>query len=189
LDCPRRRDDDFEVETAAKEDIMLDIEARLAQHPFLRGVSGPNILLLAEDAVPMVFQPGEMLFRRGGKAGYLFLVEKGVVDVGLFKKDKWGPITITHVGKGESLGWSWAFAPYRWKFDARAKTRVETLALEGKPVMAKLGRYPLLGYEFMKHLAFSLSKGLEATRHQLVKVYHREPKMKTELVYLSQPII
>jgi CRP-like cAMP-binding protein len=166
---------------------MENIETRLARHPFLKGISGPNILLLAEDTIPMVFQPGEMLFRQGKKAQYLFLVEKGTVEVGLLKKDKWGPMVITHVDKGGNLGWSWAFSPYRWKFDARAKTRVETLALEGKPVMAKLGRYPLLGYELMKHLAFSLSKGLEATRHQLVKVYHRGPK--TEVLYFPQPIV
>lgn len=78
----------------------LNIENRLARHPFLRGVSGPNILLLAEDTVPMVFQPGESIFRQGQKAQYLFLIEKGTAAVGLFKKDKWGPVTITHLGKG-----------------------------------------------------------------------------------------
>ncbi|HJT24052.1 MAG TPA: cyclic nucleotide-binding domain-containing protein, partial [bacterium] len=161
----------------------------LARHPFLRGVSGPNILLLAEDAVPMVFQPGESIFRQGQKAQYLFLVEKGTAAVGLLKKDKWGPVIISHVGKGGSLGWSWAFPPYRWKFDARAVTRVEALALEGKPVMAKLGRYPLLGYELMKHLAFSLSEGLEATRHQLVRLHHRIPRNEAEPVFFPQPIV
>lgn len=166
---------------------MLPLEQRLARHPFLRGVSGPNILMLAEDTVPMVFKPGEMLFRQGKKARYLFLVEKGIVEVGLLKKDKWGPVVITHVGKGGNLGWSWAFAPFKWKFDARAQTRVEVLALEGRPVMNKLGRYPLLGYEVMRQLAFSLSKTLEATRHQLVRVYHRKPK--TEVLYFPSPIV
>jgi CRP/FNR family transcriptional regulator, cyclic AMP receptor protein len=165
---------------------MINIEERLAKHPFLRGISGPNILLLAEDAVPMVFKPGEMLFRRGKKAQYLFLVEKGTVAVGLLR-DKKGPIAITRAGKGGSLGWSWAFAPYRWKFDARAKTRVEVLALEGRPTLDKMGRYPLLGYELMKHLAFSLSQGLEATRHQLVRIYHQKPEK--EWVYFPQPIL
>ena len=124
---------------------MKNIEERLAKHPFLSGISGSNVLLLAEDAIPMVFKPGEMLFRKGKKAQYLFLLENGKVSVGLLR-DKKGPITVTHVGKGGSLGWSWAFTPYRWKFDARAKTRVEVLALEGKPILAKMGRYPLMGY-------------------------------------------
>ena len=164
---------------------MIKIEESLARHPFLRGVSSPNILLLAEDAVPMVFKPGDMLFRRGKRAQYLYLVEKGTVAVGLLR-DKKGPVTIMNVGKGGSLGWSWAFAPYRWKFDAKAKTRVEVIALEGRPILDKMGRYPLLGFEVMRHLASSLSQGLEATRHQLVKAYHRKPK--TEWVYWPQPM-
>src|ERR1039458_1766696 len=151
---------------------MPNLEQRLAQHPFLKDIPTDNIRLLAEDTTAMVFKPGEMLFRRGKKANYLFLVEKGVVSVGLLKSEAGGPLTITTVGKGGNLGWSWVFAPYRWKFDAKAKTRVEVLALEGKPVMAKMGRYPLLGYGLMGQLALSLSKGLESTRHQLVRLYH-----------------
>jgi len=162
-----------------------NIEKRLAQHPFLRGVSGPNIQLLAEDAVPMVFKPGEIIFRRGKKAEFLYLVEKGTVAVGLLKEKK-GPVTILHAGKGENLGWSWAFAPYQWKFDARAKTRVEVIALEGRPLLDKMGRYPLLGYEVMRHLASSLSKGLEATRHQMVRAYHRKPEK--DWIYWPQPM-
>lgn len=168
---------------------MLPIEQRLARHPFLKGVSGACILVLAEDAVPMVFQPGEMIFRQGGPARHLFLVEKGLVEVGMLKKGRFSPIVVTHVGKGGSLGWSWAFQPYRWRFDARAKTRVETLALEGRPLMDKLGRYPVMGYEVMGHLARSLSKGLEATRHQLVKYHHRSPKKGLEVLYFPTPIV
>ena len=168
---------------------MPTIEERLAKHPFLKGISGPNILMLAEDAVPMVFQPGETLFHQGQKAHYLFLIEKGTVEVGLLRKDKNGPVVITHVGKGGSLGWSWAFAPFKWKFDARAQTRVETLALDGRPVMAKLGRYPLLGYEFMRQMAKSLSEGLEATRHQLVKIHHQVPEVEREILYFPSPIV
>lgn len=165
----------------------LNLEKRLSRHPFLKGLSADHINLLAENAVPMVFQPGEFIMRQGKKAEYLFLVEKGTVSLGLLKAGQGGPITITTIGKGGNLGWSWAFEPYRWKFDARARTRVEILALEGRPTLMKMDRYPLLGYEMMKHLAFTLSQRLEATRHQLVKVYHA--KAKTEYIYFPQPIL
>ncbi len=165
---------------------MPNLEQRMTKHPFLRSIPGDNIRLLAEDTTPMIFKPGEMVFRRGMNANHLFLVEKGIVLVGLLKSESGGPLTIATVTKGGSLGWSWAFEPYRWKFDAKAKTRVEVLALEGKPLLAKMGRYPLLGYELMSHLALSLSKGLEATRHQLIKLHHR--KSKTDLIYLQQPL-
>jgi len=167
---------------------MLNLEQKLLRHPFLRGISTDNIKLLAEDAVPMVFQPGEKIFIQGRKADYFFLVESGIVEVGLFTHRSNGQdLVITRAVKGGNLGWSWAFAPYRWKFDARAKTRVEVIALEGKPVLAKMGRYPLLGYELMGHLAGSLAKGLEATRHALVRSLHRPET--TELLVFPQPIV
>lgn len=164
---------------------MENIKGRLARHPFLRGVPTANLELLADDTRIKVFQPGELLFRKGTKANYLFLIEKGVVEVGLLKGDKAGPVVITRVLKGGSLGWSWAFKPYRWKFDARAKSRVEALLLEGKPVIAKMGRYPLLGYEVMSHLARSLAGALEATRHQLVKV--RQRRAETDFIFMTPP--
>jgi len=166
---------------------MPTLEQRLLRHPFLSGISTENIKLLAEDAVPMVFQSGEKIFMRGRKADYLFLVEKGIVDVGLLSGGKDKEVVITRAGKGGSLGWSWAFAPYRWKFDARAKTRVETIALEGKPILAKMGRYPLLGYELMSHLAESLAQGLEGTRHALVWTLHEAEK--AELSFFPLPIV
>jgi len=166
---------------------MTTLEQRLLKHPFLRGISTDNIKLLAEDAVPMVFQPGEKVFLRGRSADYLFLVESGIVEVGLFGHRNGKEVVITRALKGGNLGWSWAFAPYRWKFDARAKTRVQVIALEGKPVLAKMGRYPLLGYELMGHLAGSLSKGLEATRHALIRSLNRAES--PELLVFPQPIV
>jgi CRP-like cAMP-binding protein len=152
----------------------MTLEKRLAQHPFLRSVSGDNVRLLAGDAVSLAFKPGERLFRRGQTAKYLFLIEKGRVQVGLRSKKSFIP--IASLGAGDNLGWSWVFAPFKWKFEAVAQTSVEALALEGKPVVAQMGHYPLLGYELMKQLALSLSRGLEATRRQLARHLSRARK-------------
>ena len=168
---------------------MLNIAKRLQRHPFLREVSADNILMLARDARPMVFQPGEWIVRQGRKAQCLYLIESGMVELGLLKKGKGMPVVIAHVRKGGSLGWSWAFPPFLWKFDAKAKTRVEALALEGRPLMDKCGLYPLLGYEIMKKLAFSLSERLEDTRHQLIHLAHRSPGDHMEILYYPSPIV
>lgn len=168
---------------------MLKIVKRLQQHPFLRQVSADNILALAEDTHPVVFQPGEWIVRQGRKAHHLYLIESGVVELGLLKKSRGAPLVISHIRKGGSLGWSWAFPPFKWKFDARAKTRVEALALEGRPVMDKCGLYPLLGYEVMKKLAQSLAQRLEGTRHQLVHLMHKNPDLQPMVLYYPSPIV
>lgn len=168
---------------------MATIVKRLQQHPFLRHVSADNILALAEDTHPMVFQPGEWIVRQGRKANHLYLVESGIVELGLLKKGRGQPLVISHIRKGGSLGWSWAFPPFKWKFDARAKTRVEVLALEGRPVMDKCGLYPLLGYEVMKKLAQSLAQRLEGTRHQLVRQTRSYPGLQPTILYYPSPIV
>ncbi|HVZ81543.1 MAG TPA: cyclic nucleotide-binding domain-containing protein [bacterium] len=168
---------------------MLTIVKRLQQHPFLRQVSAENILTLAEATHPVVFQPGEWIVRQGRKARSLYLIEKGVVELGLLTKGPGTPLVISHIHKGGSLGWSWAFPPFKWKFDARAKTRVEALALDGRPVMDKCGLYPLLGYEVMKKLAESLAKRLEGTRHQLVHMARKHPDLPPAILYYPSPIV
>lgn len=166
---------------------MVVLEERLEKHRFLKGLSADNIRLLAEDAIPMAFKPGDILFRQGKTARHLFLIENGIVAVGFLKKGKECPVTVANLGKGENLGWSWAFPPYEWNFDAQAKTQVETLALESKPVLAKMERYPLLGYELMKHLACSLAKSLEATGHQWIQIHHKLPEI--DRLIFPEPMI
>jgi CRP/FNR family transcriptional regulator, cyclic AMP receptor protein len=155
---------------------MKSIEKTLARHPFMKDLSADNVNLLAENAVLMRFKEGQSLFKQGKTANYLFLIVKGKVTVGVQHRGYHLPITI--VSKGGNLGWSWVFPPYRWIFEGRAQTNVEVIALEGKPTMDKMGRYPLLGYELMKKLALSLSKGLEATRKQLLKSHLENIKLR-----------
>jgi CRP/FNR family cyclic AMP-dependent transcriptional regulator len=168
---------------------MAPIAKRLQMHPFLREVSADNILMLAEDAKPMVFQPGEWILRQGRKAHHLYLIERGIVELGLLTRGKGTPLVLCNIHKGGSLGWSWAFPPYTLKFDAKAKTRVEALALDGRAVMGKCGLYPLLGYEIMKKLALSLSKRLESTRHQLIHVLRKNPDLGPSVLFFPPPIV
>ena len=148
---------------------MPTLEIKLANHPFAKGLSTENINLLSENAVHMKFKAGQLLFKQGQKADYLFLILDGKVTVGVKHRDQHLPISILHAG--ENLGWDWLFPPYKWEFEGRALTEVDVIALEGKPVAAKMGHYPLLGYTLMRHLAHSLTNALTATRKRLLKAH------------------
>lgn len=148
---------------------MPTLENKLEKHPFVKGLSTEDINLLSEDAVHMKFKAGQTVFRQGQKADYLFLILTGKISVGVKHKDEHLSITILHAG--ENLGWDWLFPPYKWEFEAKALTDVDAIALEGKPVAAKMGRYPLMGYTLMRHLAHSLSNALTATRKRLLKAH------------------
>ncbi|HTA75982.1 MAG TPA: Crp/Fnr family transcriptional regulator [bacterium] len=162
---------------------MPTLEQKLASHPLMKGLSTLDINLLAEDAIPMNFKSGEMLFRQGQKDNYLFLIFQGRVTVGVKNRGEHLPISILHAG--ENLGWDWLFPPYKWEFEGRALTDVETIALEGKPVAAKMSHYPLLGFTLMRHLAFSLSNALTAARRELINIHLETAKSETKIKSLS----
>ncbi|GEM_PF-1589242 len=156
-------------QTMSKENRVPTQEYQLAKHPLMKGLSTDDISLLAEDAILMRFIKGETFFKQGQKADYLFLILEGKVTVGVEHRGEHLPITILHAG--ETLAWDWLFPPYTWEFEAQALTDVAAIALEVKPVAAKMGHYPLLGYTLMRHLAHSLTNALTATRKQLLKAH------------------
>jgi CRP/FNR family cyclic AMP-dependent transcriptional regulator len=55
------------------------LEAQIAAHPFLIGISAHHIRLLADCAMRSHFRAGEVIFREGESANRFYLVEHGKV--------------------------------------------------------------------------------------------------------------
>ena len=70
------------------------------------------------------------------------------------------------------LGWSWLFPPYRWHLDARAIEAVRAVAFDGACLRQKSIDDHELGYELMRRFAEVIVSRLQATRMQLLDVYH-----------------
>jgi CRP-like cAMP-binding protein len=85
--------------------------------------------------------------------------------------DEWltpGPAgTFVH-HRGELLGWSWLFPPYRWAFGAVAASPVEAFEFDARAVRACCASDPVLGYEVTRRLALVVAKRLQATRVMLI---------------------
>src|SRR5437016_1707703 len=97
----------------------VELQPRLAVHPFLVGMSPHQIQLLASCASSRRFQEGEVIFRAGEAANGFYLIEEGSVAIEEWIPER-GTITIETSYAGEPLGWSWIFPPYTWHFLARA---------------------------------------------------------------------
>ncbi len=82
-----------------------------------------------------------------------------------------GPVTIETIEGGEVLGWSWLFAPYKARFDARALNAVRALSLDGACLRTKCEKDPELGYQLLKRFTEVVVSRLEATRMQLLDLY------------------
>ncbi len=146
------------------------LERILTEHPFARDLDERYLKLLVGCAMNVRFEAGEFLFREGAEANHFYLIRQGVVAVEVYAGAA-GQLNVTTIGQDEVLGWSWLFAPYRWKFDARAVEPTRAIALDGKCLRAKCEADHDLGYELLKRFAYMVEQRLDATRLQLLDVY------------------
>jgi CRP-like cAMP-binding protein len=94
------------------------LEADVAAHSFLIGMSANHIRLLADCAMRSHFEAGHVIFRESETANRFYLIEHG--KVALESSTLGEAIRIEEIGDGDLLGWSWLFPPYAWHFTARA---------------------------------------------------------------------
>ena len=142
--------------------------AALAAQPFLRGMPGDQLGLLAETAREVRFPAGHRLFEDGGHAGRFWLIQCGYVALDLHVPGE-GPVVIDHVGLGGLLGWSWRFPPYRWAFGAVAISPLRTFEFSAPAVRERCAANPALGYELTERINRVLALRLRATRVRLLR--------------------
>ncbi len=146
------------------------LEPILREHPFFYGMADSHIQLIAGCSKNVRFDAGDVIFREGEPADQFYLVREGLVSVQLVIPHR-GLTTLLTVGEGEVMGWSWLFAPYRWRFDARAQRPTHALAFDGKCLRAKCEEDHSLGYEIYKRFMQIVTERLESTRLQLLDLY------------------
>ena len=147
-----------------------NLERILAEHPFAKDLDARYLQLLVGCAMNVRIEADEFLFREGEEANRFYLIRHGNVAVEVYAGAA-GPLNVMTIGEGEVLGWSWLFAPYRWKFDARATQETRAISLDGKCLRGKCEADHDFGYELLKRFAFMVEQRLDATRLQLLDVY------------------
>lgn len=149
---------------------METLEPILAEHPFLTGLEPEHLQLLAECASLVNFNPGQMIFTEGQTTKHFYLIRYGRVAIEVHTARR-GAITLTTLGEGELLGWSWILSPHQWHVDARATELTRAIALDFSCVLRHCEANHDLGYEFMKRFALVLAQSLRFLKLQLVDVY------------------
>jgi len=149
----------------------LDISAELSQHPFIKGLPDRLVARIAECATGMAdWDDDEVVFRSGGEATQCYLVQIGEVALEVYSPGTGSRIVQT-VARGQVLGWSWLFEPYRWAFDARVLTPTTAIVLDGEAIRQCMTDEPDLGYPLMTRFAGLIAARLQATRLQLLDLY------------------
>ncbi len=149
---------------------MENLERMVGEHPFLRGLSQPDIQLVTGCASNIRFAEGDYLFRDGEEANAFYIIRQGRVTIETFVPQR-GPVMIDTYGEGDVLGWSWLVPPYTWHFDARALELTRVIALDGRCLRKKCEEDHSLGYELLKRFTKIIEERLETLRLQLIDVY------------------
>jgi CRP-like cAMP-binding protein len=150
--------------TSADQDILQ----RVAAHPFLSGMTAPQIHILADCAQLQQFAPEEMLFRAGDPARGFYLVESGSVSVEGEVGDQ-PAVVIDTVSAGEPLGWSWMFEPYICEYSARATQDTTALFIDALRLADHRGGDLTLGHELFKRMSNVMVRRLSAARAKLLQ--------------------
>lgn len=149
---------------------MTPLEQSLSRHPFFSEFSKAHLATIASCANTAVFDAGTFLFREGEPAHAFFAIQRGRVAIASLTPHE-GPVTVTSVGGGDLLGWSWLVPPHRWHFGARALEETSVVAFNAACVREQLERDHELGFLIMRKFAQVMASRLEALSLQLVNVY------------------
>jgi CRP-like cAMP-binding protein len=154
------------------------VETVLAEHPFLKGLKPEHLRLLADNAMRIQYQLGELIFREGDPANRFYLIERGQVVLESSRRDESAAVIET-IGPGDVLGWSWLVPPYYWHFDARATQPTTAIFLYGTRLREQYRQDHDLGYEMMKRMTQVIIHRLQTTRKRLLAVAVKQPARAT----------
>ena len=149
---------------------MQKPEKTLAEHPFFEGLASDLLKTIASCSVEANYKAGQIIYNEGDTANQFLRILDGTVAIEIFSAER-GSLTIKTIGSGEVLGWSWLFAPYRRRFDARALEKTSAIALDGKVLREKAEADHHLGYELLKRFSSVVVDRLNATSLQLLDIY------------------
>lgn len=122
-----------------------------------------KLVPLAEEKT---FAEGTLIFGEGEQSSFLHLITAG--EVALETTVGGACVRVQTLGRGATIGWSALTPAARTHFQARALTRVSTVALPGNRLREACDRDPALGYELMKRLVDLVTERLDMTRLRLV---------------------
>ena len=144
--------------------LLLD---KLDKLNFCKGLSNDYQMRLFSAGEIRSYEPGERLFFEGQSSREIYLLADGQVSLENSIPGQ-EPVTLQIVGSGELLGWSPVLGLGVMTATARAITPCHVLALKAERILAWADEDPKFVLEFMRRVAITLARRLNATRLQLL---------------------
>ena len=98
---------------------MQTLDELIAAAPMFAGLAPEHLALIAGCAATSTSPPASACSARATRPSASSSSAHGAVSLEFTAPGR-GPLVIETLHRGDVVGWSWLFEPYRWEFDARA---------------------------------------------------------------------
>jgi CRP/FNR family cyclic AMP-dependent transcriptional regulator len=142
--------------------------AALSGHQFLRGMPPGYLEFLAPHARLLTVPAQQRLFDVGAPARHFLLIRAGQVTLDLLVPGE--RVVVEAIGRGEVVGVSWFFPPYRWEFGAVARQPTEAFELDAAAVRQHCEEDPGFGYEITRRLIVVVARRLHGARLRMIQL-------------------
>jgi CRP-like cAMP-binding protein len=148
--------------------VTIQEQSILAAQPFMRGLPGREVAVLARITRHISVPSGHRLFEEGATADKFWLIDAGRVALDAMVPGH-GRVIIETLGRGDVIGLSWLLPPYQWRFGAVTTSPMQAFELDGRAVREACDADPVLCSEFNRRFIAVVVRRLQATRDRLVE--------------------
>lgn len=139
----------------------------LADHPFCATLPPTVTETLRALTTVKDLAADELIFREGGDADAFYLIVQGSVSIEATVPGH-PPIALQTLHEGNSLGWSWLLAPYRWTFSARTRSPSVLYICNAEQLRQTLAQDHETGYHIFSRCIATMGDRLHAARMQML---------------------
>jgi CRP-like cAMP-binding protein len=141
----------------------------LRRYRYFAGLSEESLKAIAMIAEEKRVPAGQRMFHEGDPATYLYVIQKGEVNIQYLLGD--GTLrTVDTLVDGDLLVWSALIEPYKMTAIGTATKDTRLVAIAAPRLRELCEKDPLLGYRLTTQVARLLAHRLETARVQLAAV-------------------
>ncbi|MFE2263233.1 Crp/Fnr family transcriptional regulator [Streptomyces griseosporeus] len=118
----------------------------------------------------VAFTTGTRLFEEGGHADRFWIIRTGTIDLDMRVPGRRAAV-IESLGHNELVGWSWLFAPHRWRLGAEAASPVRAYEFDATVVRELCEADPEFGRSIARWVGTVVARRLHAARTRLLDLY------------------
>lgn len=134
--------------------------------PLFHGVDAQHLALLRPLFERVSFRAGTTVVEQGGSADYLYLIERGMLQIS-YKPYDGEPITITHLTVGGLFGWSAVVGSPKYTSSGIAVEDMDVIRVRGSDLRRLCSENPEAGRAILDRLASAVSTRWKDAHEQI----------------------